>query len=66
MCYFHKLLPCCPYFLMATQADIPSGFTDDDKALILQYLDANLNSRILYALLHGQQRRSVSWRVGVD
>ncbi|PBK89759.1 hypothetical protein ARMGADRAFT_313719 [Armillaria gallica] len=38
---------------MATQTDIPSDLTDDDKAWILQYLDANLNSTILYVLLHG-------------
>ncbi|KAK0459015.1 uncharacterized protein EV420DRAFT_345806 [Desarmillaria tabescens] len=28
-------------------------FSDDDKAVLFQYLDATLNSRILYALLHG-------------
>ncbi|KAK0459022.1 uncharacterized protein EV420DRAFT_1642721 [Desarmillaria tabescens] len=38
---------------MATQADIASALTDDDKVYIFQLLDANLNSRILYALLHG-------------
>ncbi|PBK89800.1 hypothetical protein ARMGADRAFT_1167172 [Armillaria gallica] len=36
-----------------TQTDIPSDLTDDDKASIFQYLDAALNSTILYALLHG-------------
>ncbi|PBK67578.1 hypothetical protein ARMSODRAFT_1020583 [Armillaria solidipes] len=38
---------------MATQTDIPSDLTDDDKASIFQYLDAELNSTILFALLHG-------------
>ncbi len=37
---------------MSTQADIPSNILDD-KAFVFQYLDAELNSRILYALLHG-------------
>ncbi|PBK58410.1 hypothetical protein ARMSODRAFT_1091221 [Armillaria solidipes] len=36
---------------MSTQADIPSGLPDDYKALVFQYLDAQLNSRILFALL---------------
>ncbi len=40
---------------MATQTDIPSDLTDDDKVLIFQYLDTFLNSTILYALLHGGQ-----------
>ncbi|PBK70819.1 hypothetical protein ARMSODRAFT_1033678 [Armillaria solidipes] len=38
---------------MVTQTDIPSDLTDDTKASIFQYLDAWLNSEILYALLHG-------------
>ncbi|KAK0467402.1 hypothetical protein IW261DRAFT_1598239 [Armillaria novae-zelandiae] len=38
---------------MSTQADIPSDLTDDYKASVFQYLDAYLNSIILYALLHG-------------
>ncbi|SJK98317.1 uncharacterized protein ARMOST_01582 [Armillaria ostoyae] len=38
---------------MATQTDIPSGITDDYKAYLFQFLDAQLNSTILYALLHG-------------
>ncbi|KAK0446410.1 uncharacterized protein EV420DRAFT_1648086 [Desarmillaria tabescens] len=38
---------------MATQTDIPPDLTDEDKAFIFQYLDANLNNQILYALLHG-------------
>ncbi|KAK0219981.1 hypothetical protein IW262DRAFT_1554463 [Armillaria fumosa] len=37
---------------MATQTDIPSDLTDNDKAFLFQYLDAQLNSGILYALLH--------------
>ncbi|KAK0217332.1 hypothetical protein EDD85DRAFT_961977 [Armillaria nabsnona] len=38
---------------MANQADIPSDLTNNDKALIFQELDNNLNSVMLYALLHG-------------
>ncbi|PBK67618.1 hypothetical protein ARMSODRAFT_319225 [Armillaria solidipes] len=38
---------------MATQTDIPSDLADDDKADLFQFLDAQLNSTILYALLHG-------------
>ncbi|KAK0434383.1 uncharacterized protein EV420DRAFT_615899 [Desarmillaria tabescens] len=38
---------------MATQADIPADLTDENKALMLQELDATLNSQILLALLHG-------------
>ncbi|PBK79901.1 hypothetical protein ARMGADRAFT_1092677 [Armillaria gallica] len=38
---------------MATQTDIPSDLTDDDKAQIFQFLDGRLNSAILYMLLHG-------------
>ncbi|PBK67634.1 hypothetical protein ARMSODRAFT_1086129 [Armillaria solidipes] len=38
---------------MATQGDIPSDLTDDDKAVLFRFLDANLNSEVLYALLHG-------------
>ncbi|KAK0238230.1 hypothetical protein EDD85DRAFT_952409 [Armillaria nabsnona] len=38
---------------MATQGDIPSDLTDDDKALLFRFLNVNLNSEILYALLHG-------------
>ncbi|KAK0219977.1 hypothetical protein IW262DRAFT_992579 [Armillaria fumosa] len=33
--------------------DIPPDLTNDGKAIIFQYLDAQLNSGILYALLHG-------------
>ncbi len=51
---------------MATQTDIPSDLTDDDKAVLLQSLDAVLNSGILYALLHGEEQRSVSQHVGAD
>ncbi len=47
-------------FPMATQTDIPSGLTNDDKAFLFQLLDAQLNPGILYALLHGEQRCSVS------
>ncbi len=39
---------------MATQTDIPSELTDDDKALVFQILDSSLNSKILFALLHGE------------
>ncbi|SJL18453.1 uncharacterized protein ARMOST_22042 [Armillaria ostoyae] len=38
---------------MATEADILSGLTDDEKAYVFQFLDAQLNSMILLALLHG-------------
>ncbi|SJK98541.1 uncharacterized protein ARMOST_01809 [Armillaria ostoyae] len=38
---------------MATQTDIPSDLTDDDKAQMFQFLDAQLNSTVLYTLLHG-------------
>ncbi|PBK89795.1 hypothetical protein ARMGADRAFT_1014955 [Armillaria gallica] len=38
---------------MAIQTDTLSDLTDDDKAYAFQYLDATLNSTILYALLHG-------------
>ncbi|PBK79644.1 hypothetical protein ARMGADRAFT_1040649 [Armillaria gallica] len=38
---------------MATQANIPSDLPDTDKALIFQFLDAELNSRILFTLLYG-------------
>ncbi|KAK0192544.1 hypothetical protein F5146DRAFT_1040409 [Armillaria mellea] len=38
---------------MATLADIPSNLTDDDKAYVFQFLDTQLNSRILFALLYG-------------
>ena len=51
---------------MANQADIPSDLTNDDKASIFQDLDANLNSMILYALLHGEQPCFVSSYVDAD
>ncbi|KAK0489586.1 hypothetical protein EDD18DRAFT_1110195 [Armillaria luteobubalina] len=38
---------------MSTQADIPSDLTNNDKAIMFEYLDASLNSMILYVLLHG-------------
>ncbi|SJK98365.1 uncharacterized protein ARMOST_01630 [Armillaria ostoyae] len=38
---------------MAIQTDISLDLTDDDKAYAFQYLDATLNTAILYALLHG-------------
>ncbi|PBK75007.1 hypothetical protein ARMSODRAFT_1055857 [Armillaria solidipes] len=38
---------------MATQTDIPPDLTVDEKALLFQFLDAELNSGILYALLYG-------------
>ncbi|PBK58407.1 hypothetical protein ARMSODRAFT_1091220 [Armillaria solidipes] len=37
---------------MATREDIPD-LTPNVKALVFQYLDAQLNSKILFALLHG-------------
>ncbi|SJL13665.1 uncharacterized protein ARMOST_17112 [Armillaria ostoyae] len=39
--------------LMAAQTNIPPDVTDPDKALIFYKLDAELNSVILYSLLHG-------------
>ncbi|PBK98846.1 hypothetical protein ARMGADRAFT_1026728 [Armillaria gallica] len=41
---------------MAPQTDIPSDLTDDQKAFMFQFLDAELNSEILYALLHDEHR----------
>ncbi|KAK0232303.1 hypothetical protein EDD85DRAFT_970717 [Armillaria nabsnona] len=38
---------------MATQTDIPLGLNDDDRAQIYQFLDAELNSKILYTILYG-------------
>ncbi|SJL02380.1 uncharacterized protein ARMOST_05707 [Armillaria ostoyae] len=38
---------------MATKADIPLYLTDEDKAIVFQYLDDFLNSQFLLALLHG-------------
>ncbi|KAK0467400.1 hypothetical protein IW261DRAFT_1426629 [Armillaria novae-zelandiae] len=35
------------------RVDIPSDLTDNHKAWVFQYLDANLNSAILHALIHG-------------
>ncbi len=40
---------------MGIQTDTLSDLTDDDKAYAFQYLDATLNTTILYALLHGEQ-----------
>ncbi|PBK59341.1 hypothetical protein ARMSODRAFT_1090854 [Armillaria solidipes] len=39
--------------LMAAQTNIPPDVTDPDKALIFHKLDTELNSVILYSLLHG-------------
>lgn len=57
MCYFHKLLPrhSCPFamaFAMATSIEGPSDPTDNDKARIFQFVNAQLNSQILYVLLY--------------
>ncbi|KAK0436057.1 uncharacterized protein EV420DRAFT_1770374 [Desarmillaria tabescens] len=38
---------------MATQTDIPPDLSDSDKAFMFQFLDDQLNSSILFALLHG-------------
>ncbi|KAK0454031.1 uncharacterized protein EV420DRAFT_1481753 [Desarmillaria tabescens] len=38
---------------MATQTDIPPDLTSDGRTSLFQSLDVNLNSVILYALLHG-------------
>ncbi len=51
---------------MSTQADIPSDLSDNDKALGFQFLDAQLNSMILMALLYGEQHHFVSSYVGAD
>ncbi len=51
---------------MSTQTDILSDLTNNDKALAFQILDAELNSMILYALLHGEQYHFVTLYVGDD
>ncbi len=51
---------------MMTQADIPADLSDTDKAAIFQTLDAQLNSKILFALLHGEQHHFVSSYIGTD
>ncbi|KAK0203802.1 hypothetical protein DFS33DRAFT_832849 [Desarmillaria ectypa] len=55
---------------MAIQADIPSYLqTDDDKAFFFQYLDAELNSVILYALLYGVYTGIISvtlWNIFIN
>ncbi|PBK98784.1 hypothetical protein ARMGADRAFT_589170 [Armillaria gallica] len=38
---------------MVAQTDIPSNLNDDEKAHIYQFLNAELNARILYSLLYG-------------
>ncbi|KAK0232340.1 hypothetical protein EDD85DRAFT_970781 [Armillaria nabsnona] len=38
---------------MAAQTDISTDLTDNDKALLFQFLDSRLNSEILCALLYG-------------
>ncbi|KAK0192217.1 hypothetical protein F5146DRAFT_1189696 [Armillaria mellea] len=38
---------------MAILTNIPSDLTNHDRAFIFQFLDGQLNSTILYALLHG-------------
>ncbi len=45
---------------MATQTDIPSDLTGRHKVHVFQYLDAQLNPKLLYALLHGEHRHLVS------
>ncbi len=45
--------------LMAAQTNIPPDVTDPDKALIFHELDTELNSVILYSLLHGMYIHSI-------
>ncbi len=51
---------------MLTQAHIPSDLTDTRRDFIFQFLDSELNSMILFALLHGQQHHFVCSDVGAD
>ncbi|SJK98307.1 uncharacterized protein ARMOST_01572 [Armillaria ostoyae] len=54
---------------MATQADIPSDVTDNDKAGIFQFLDASLNSIILMALLYGMYTGILAvtlWNISIN
>ncbi len=51
---------------MSTQADIPPDLTDPNKPAVFHKLDAELNSRILYALLYGEQHHFVSSYAGAD
>ncbi len=44
---------------MAAQTNIPPDVTDSDKALIFYKLDTELNSVILYSLLHGMYIHSI-------
>ncbi len=48
---------------MATQTDIPSDLPDDYKIFVFYDNDSQLNTGLLYALLHGRHRRSVSRHV---
>ncbi len=66
ICYSHTPLLVFLVSSMATQTDIPSELTNDDKALVFQILNAKLNSGILLALLYGEHRCSVSQYVDVD
>ncbi len=51
---------------MATQTNIPSDLTDDVKAYIFQFIDAKLNSIIMYALSYGGHGCSVFQHLDVD
>ncbi len=45
---------------------MPSDLTDTNKAIIFEILDANLNSMILGAQLHGEQSHFMSLYVCAD
>ena len=51
---------------MLTQADIPSDLTDNYKAFMFEVVDGQLNTMILYALLHGEQHHFMSSYVGAN
>ncbi|KAK0454017.1 uncharacterized protein EV420DRAFT_1696541 [Desarmillaria tabescens] len=54
---------------MAIQADIPPDLTNEDKASMFQFLNAELNSGIFYALLHGIYTRILAvtlWNIFIN
>ncbi len=60
ICYSHHHYLVLPASHMATQTDILSDLTDDNKAAVFQVLDGWLNSAIFYALLYGEHGCLVS------
>ncbi len=66
MLFLQPTTPLLLLSLMKSQADIPQDLTDDDKAFIFQFLDAELNSRVLYVLLYGGLQRLEPCHVGID